>query len=154
MRLVLPLLLLALPAQAQSPRDALFPSDGACYLRHYDRAHLTAHPNQLVEEIAIGPEPGSMEADVLVLRLALYLRGRDEQFRAAAYCENDGAGLGCHLEGDAGWFVLEPGPKGMRLRVGRDGLWFEGASGQVTLGGGQSDDAVLALKPVPADSCP
>lgn len=101
-----------LPARAESPRQALFPGDASCYLRHYSRDHLASHPDQLVTEIAIGPEPGSMEADVLVLRLALYMRGNSDQLRAHAYCDNTGGTLSCALEGDAGRFEIKPTAKG------------------------------------------
>ena len=159
MRPSLPLCLLALPllaspALAESPRDALFPSDGSCYLRHYDNAHLAKHPDQLVKDIAIGPDPAGFRSNPMVLRLTVSLRGQSELFLAYAYCENTGGALSCGLEGDAGWFQITKGAKGAKIRVGRDGLGFEGASGFVTLGGGQSDDAVFVLPPVPADSCP
>lgn len=158
-RSALPLLLavlpaLAAPAFAESPRAALFPTDASCYLRAYDSAHLASHPDQLVKEIALGPEPGSFEADVLVLRVTVRLRGDAELRQADAYCENTGGTLSCGLEGDAGWFQLSPTAKGARMEVGRDGLGFEGETGFVELGGGQSDDEVFALPAVPADSCP
>lgn len=154
MRRLLPLLLLATPALAESPREALFPSDGACYLRFYDKAHLAQHPDQLVKEIAVGPEPSSMKAGQLVLRVAVSLRGNPEQFRGYAYCDNTGGTLSCGLEGDAGWFQMQPTAKGALLMVGRDGIGFEGDSGFVELGGGRSDDESFAMPRVPADSCP
>lgn len=154
MRPLLALLCLATPALAESPRAALFPTDATCYLRHYTDAHLASHPDQLVREIAIGPEPGSFEADVLVLRVAVWLRGTSGRMMAYGYCENTGGALSCGLEGDAGWLMVEPTAKGARVTVGRDGMALEGDSGFVTLGGGHSDDAVFALPRVPADSCP
>lgn len=154
MRLLLAFCLLATPALAESPRDALFPSDASCYLRHYTGAHLAKHPNQLVTDIAIGPEPGSFEADVLVVRMQVSLRDHPEILQTAAYCENTGGTLSCGLEGDGGWFQMERTPKGARVMVGRDGLFFEGARGFVHIGGGDSDDDVFLMPPVPADSCP
>jgi hypothetical protein len=154
MRRILPLLLLATPALAESPRQALFPSDGSCYLRHYTVDHLASHPDQLVKEITIGPEPGSMEADVLVLRVNVDLRGQPGLLRAYAYCENHRDWLICGLEGDAGRFQLQRTAKGAKLEVFRGGLGFEGADGYVLLGGGRSDDNSFVLPKVPADSCP
>lgn len=154
MRLILPLLLLATPALAQSPREAMFPSDASCYLRHYDKAHLAKHPDQLVKDIAIGPDPAGFQGRELVLRVLVSLRGQSELMMGYAYCENTGGALSCGMEGDAGWFQLTPNAKGVKLSVGRDGLGFEGASGFVTLGGGESDDEVFVMPAVPADSCP
>lgn len=154
MRRLLPLILLASPAFAESPRQAMFPTDGSCYLRHYDKAHLAKHPDQLVKDIAVGPEPSSMKAGQLILRVAVSLRGNPEPFLGYAYCDNTGSTLSCGLEGDAGWFQMKPTAKGALLMVGRDGIGFEGGSGFVELGGGRSDDESFAMPKVPADSCP
>jgi hypothetical protein len=149
------LILAALPAQAQSPRQTLFPTDGSCYLRQYSNRHLADHPNQLVTQIALGPEYGQAEADVLILRVAVYARGSNERFTGSAYCENTGASLSCGLEGDGGRFSLSPGKKGaLTMRVGRDPLGFEGSRGFLTFGGGVSDDETFLIPRVPADACP
>lgn len=150
--IALTLMLSAPPALAQSPSEAMFPGGQGCYLRQYAQLHLVGHPDQLVRQIALGPSdaPGRD----LVLRLAVYLRGSDERFVADAYCENTGGSLSCGLEGDGGWFTLEPSRQGVKMRVGREPLGFEGQSGFVTFGGGASDDDVFLIPAVPADACP
>lgn len=153
-RLALALTLLATPALAESPRAEMFPSDASCYLRHYDKAHLAKHPQQQVREIALGPQTGSFESDVLSLTVALSLRGVPEIYSGTAYCENTGGSLSCQMEGDAGWFTLTPRKKGtVLLKVGKDGLGFEG-SNFITISGTTGDDREFLLPPVPADSCP
>lgn len=148
-------LLAATPTLAQSPRQAMFPGDQGCYLRHYTAAHLADHPDQMVREIALGPEPAETDARFLALRLAVSLRGSDDHLTATAYCENTGGDLSCQLEGDGGWFTLSPGKNGaLRLSIPTEPLGFETATGFVTFGGEASDDRLLALHPVPADSCP
>jgi hypothetical protein len=154
-RLAAVLILAALPVAAQTPRQILFPHDGSCYLRQYSREHLATHPDQMVTQIALGPEYGQAEADVLVLRLAVQARGSAERFTASAYCDNAGDSLSCGIEGDGGLFTLTPGRKGaLTMKVGRDPLGFEGARGFFTFGGGVSDDETFLIPPVPADSCP
>ncbi|GAB1478325.1 hypothetical protein MASR2M74_08710 [Paracoccaceae bacterium] len=153
-RLALALSLLATPALAESPRAAMFPSDASCYLRHYDKAHLASHPQQQVSEIAIGPQTGSFESDVLSLTVALSLRGVSEIYTRTAYCENTGGSLSCQMEGDAGWFTLTPRKKGaVLLEVGKGGLVFEGRN-FIYISGTMGDDREFLLPPVPADSCP
>lgn len=153
-RLALLAALAASPALAQSPREAMFPSDGTCYLRHYDKGHMAAHPAQRVREIAIGPLSGSFGGDELILAVNVTLRDSPEIFTGAAYCENSADTLGCHLEGDAGWFTLHPRPGGkILLEVSRDGIGFEG-SDFIELSGNSGDDREFLLPPVPADSCP
>lgn len=153
MRPVLALCLLASPALAESPRDALFPGDEGCYRRDYDAAHLAAHPDQLVREIRLSPDKAVLDARYLVLKVQVRLRGSDDELLANAYCENTGGSLSCGLEGDAGWLTLEPTAKGLRASVGRDGIGFETDTGFVTLGGGQSDDAVFAIPRARAEAC-
>lgn len=150
-----PLLLIATPALAQSPRDLMFPSDATCYLRHYTAAHLASHPAQRVTDIALGPDQPSWNAQELTLRLGVSLRGTSDYFLSYAYCENTGGALSCHLEGDAGWFTLEPAAKGgLVMTTGRGGIGFEGAEGMFLIGGSASDDNSFLIPPVPADSCP
>lgn len=154
LRRLFPLLLLAGPALAESPGEALFPSEISCYRRVYDQAHLARHPDQLAKEIAVGPVPDSMKAGQLVLQVAVSLRGNPEIFLGYAYCDNTGGTLSCGLEGDAGWFQMKPTAKGALLMVGRDGIGFEGDTGFVELGGGRSDDEAFSMPKVPAKSCP
>lgn len=153
MRPVLALCLLASPALAESPRDALFPGDEGCYRRDYAAGHLAAHPDQLVREIQLSPDKAVLDARYLVLKVQVRLRGSDDELLASAYCENTGGSLSCGLEGDAGWLTLEPTAKGLRASVGRDGIGFETDTGFVTFGGGQNDDAVFAIPRASAEAC-
>lgn len=154
MRLLIPLMLLATPALAESPIQALFPSDGSCYLRHYNRSHMASHPDQMVTEIAMGPASGARSGRVVILNVQVQLRGASEIYQAAAYCENTGGAVSCGLEGDGGWFQLQPHAKGMKMTVGSMPLGFEGRNGFVTFGAEASDDDSFILPRVPADSCP
>ena len=52
MRMRLFACLLATPALGETPREAMFPSDGSCYRRQYSADHLAAHPAQRMEWIA------------------------------------------------------------------------------------------------------
>lgn len=151
-RFLLSLLLSAPPALAESPRAAMFPNQTSCYLRQYSQAHLAGHPDQRVRQIALGPSdaPGRD----LVLRVAVSLRGLQERFVADAYCENTGGSLSCGLEGDGGWFTLTPAKQGVKMKVGREPLGFEGETGFVSFGGGASDDDVFLIPPVAAEACP
>lgn len=153
MRLVALIALLASPALAQSPQEALFPFDGHCYLRYYKAAHLAQHPAQQVQEIALGPYPGfAMGADPRI-KVAITLRSGN-RYDATAYCENDGAVLSCQLEGDGGWFHLHPRPKGaLMFEVGRRGIALEGAD-FLEISGTRGDDREFLMPHVPADSCP
>jgi hypothetical protein len=143
-------------AEARSPRDTMFPRDTSCYLRHYDRAHLARHPGQVVEGIALGPDSGAFEADVLVLRLLVGVRDGGGLARGLAYCENTGGALSCELTQDGGWFTLTPAKGGaLRMEVGSAPLGLPvGGIGRLTFGAGASDDDVFLIPPVPADACP
>ena len=148
------LALLASPAFGQSPRDLLFPRDQGCYMRHYDKAHLAKHPDQLVKDIAISPQAGPSSPRELVVRVVVRLRGNPEQLVGYGYCENTSGTLSCLLEGDMGWFQMKPAKSGATVSVGRDGVNFEGDTSVTQLGGGKSDDEIFALTKAPAGSCP
>ena len=148
----LALCLAAAPALAQSPRDRLFPDDLGCYRRDYDAAHLAAHPDQLVKTIRLSADRPFSDERFLLLAVEILPRG-GEAVLAHAYCENTGGILSCGLEGDAGWLQLEPTAKGLRAKVGRDGIGFETDTGFLTFGGGQSDDEVFALPRVDEEAC-
>lgn len=145
-------LCLCQPANAESPRATLFPDDLGCYRRDYDAAHLAAHPDQLVKTIRLSPDKPFSDARYLLLAIEILPRG-GEAVLAHGYCENTGGSLSCGLEGDAGWLTLEPTAKGLRAKVGRDGIGFETDTGFITFGGGQSDDAVFAIPRAPEEAC-
>lgn len=150
------LLASAAPALAKGPMDRIFPTDASCYLRHYDKTHMSKHQDQLVTDIAIGPyarEWGTR--DYVVVTVMVSVRGTDEFFLGNAYCEEGGADLFCQMEADAGAFTLTPDKGGkIMLRLTRDGMAFEGQSGFIALSGTSGDDRAFLMPPVPADSCP
>lgn len=146
---------LALPAAAETPIAAMFPSTASCYLRQYSDSHLASHPDQLVSMIAIGPDPATHGADnALVLRLMVGFRGGPMAL-AYAYCGNDGGGIDCVMEGDAGGLAISPANGGgIRARVAPQGLWLETDGGSIMLQADSGDDRSFDLPPVPADACP
>ena len=139
---------------AQGLRGDLFPSDAACYLRYYDDAHMAAHPQQQVVQMAIGPDAAQTTVAALALRLQLVARGSADFYTGVAYCTENGAALECGVEGDGGSFVLDRAGARLQLTVGRGGVYVEGASGVLEISGTTGDDRVFLLPAVPADSCP
>lgn len=150
------LLACATPALAKGPMDRIFPSDGSCYLRHYDRSHMSKHQDQLVTDIAIGPyAPEWKTREDVVVTVMVSVRGTDEFFLANAYCKEGSTDLFCQMEGDAGAFTLTPQKGGkIMLSPTRAGMAFEGQSSFIALSGTSGDDRDFLMPPVPADSCP
>jgi hypothetical protein len=149
------LICLTTPALGQTPREALFPSDVACYLRYYNKEHMAKHPNQRVQEIQVGPDYDQWGDDVLALRIRVSLVNNFDNYFAVAYCDPAGAGLACAMEGDAGSFQLTTARDGaIKIDLGPDGMSFEGESGFMTIEGSKGDDRSFVMPPVPADSCP
>jgi hypothetical protein len=135
---------------------ALFPSDASCYLRQYSAAHLAAHPDQRVTQIALGPWGPAWGKDRdLVLTVAVYLTGDAERYSGAAWCRDAGPYLHCRMEGDAGSFALEAAAgRALRMTLTGDGIGFEGPRDFVELSARTGDDRVFLIPPVPADACP
>lgn len=152
--------LLAGPAGAEGRvgalSGALFPSDASCYLRQYSAAHLAAHPDQRVTQIALGPwGPEWGNRRDLVLTVAIYLTGNPQRYSGVAYCRDAGPYLRCRMEGDAGSFALEAATGGaLRMTLTGDGIGFEGPRDFVALSARTGDDRVFLIPPVPADACP
>lgn len=149
-------LLPAAGALAESPRDAIFPTDATCYLRHYDKGHLASHPDQLVTQIALGPMQEAFgDPRQTIVTLMLWRRGSSEGYVASAYCENEADHLYCPMEGDAGAFALTPQKGGkVMLKVARRGMAFEGGRDFFEISGTSGDDRAFLLPRVPADACP
>jgi hypothetical protein len=117
-----------------------------CYVRAYSDNHLARHPQQTVTHIALSPAAFAPEPPMRGLDVHVMVRGNDEQFSGAGYCDVEPDRLICGMEGDAGSFVLtgeKPGQ--VRLTVGAWGMSFEGESGFVTLEGDRGDDRVFLL---------
>lgn len=150
----LPLMLLAAamatPASAAGLGD-LFADLGTCYARHYDDAHLRAHPEQRVGSIYLfagdhSDEPGRNHFDA-VLDFGFALRD-GETYAAVAYCD---AGS-CSLEGDMGGFTVSAAKDGaLRIEIG-EFVEIEGAAG--TSGNlADSDDRVFLIYPARPAAC-
>jgi Bacterial SH3 domain len=77
------------------------------YMRVYDRAHLAAHPDQVVTlvDLSIVRSSGHYRHN---FTLHVRLRGRDETLKTEGYCEKDGRGLRCMVECDGGGIRIEP----------------------------------------------
>ncbi len=140
--------LVALPAAATA-------QSGECWRRVYDNAHLAAHPEQMVVEIAFGPSSTLIgdAAGHVAYNLEVRLRGQDWPAFALAMCA-PGKGMGCVLEGDAGQFTIEPDGRSILLRVGADGLWLEGPGGLFELSSIRGDDRLFRLDPTEPAGCP
>jgi len=154
-RLAALLILAALPAAAQSPRDRMFPSDGTCYLRQYSAGHLASHHDQWVEQIAIGPDRPMADNRYLYLRVAVYARNTADRFTDRAACEDVEGALHCQIDGSGGWFVLDTGKQGgLEMTLGRTALTLRSPRSFFTFGGRESDDNTFRIPRVPADACP
>lgn len=125
-----------------------FEQQGTCYARHYDDAHLAAHPRQRVTAIYLSntalPDPGYKG-----MLLDFGFTTRDgEHYSANAYCtERDE----CGLEGDGGSFEVSETGDGLRIEVGE----FLGLEGRKGWSGdlAESDDRVFLIFPAPPRAC-
>jgi hypothetical protein len=138
----------ALPEPSPS---RLFQGEGTCYLRRYTDDHLRQHPQQSVSAMGLILYP---DGDQSVA--TLYVKVRPGQVRAmgSAYCNHDGEGLDCLMEGDAGRFSLTGAKNGaLRLSVAPRGISFEGDRDFITLSGTSGDDRVFLLPPLGDADC-
>jgi hypothetical protein len=153
------MLALASAATAESLRQSHFDPQTAfgsgCFRRDYSNSHLASHPQQRVTSIAVGRMPDPPADDLLIVNVAVTLRGSGEVFIGSGYCEGKGARLDCGMEGDAGSFQLTAAKDGaLLLSVGRYGVSFEGARDFVTLEGNSGDDREFLMPPARASACP
>ena len=72
------------------------------FVRVYDSAHLTAHPDQLVKEVDLKLKRSSTDKDVRDFSLRMKLRGRVKALTTAGFCLSEGSGLKCIVECDGG----------------------------------------------------
>jgi hypothetical protein len=138
----------ALPEQSQF---RLMGSGGTCYLRRYTVDHLQSHPQQRVSAIGLVLYPGGDQT-----LATLYVRIRPDQVQAmgSAYCDQDGEGQDCLMEGDAGRFSLTGAKNGaLRLSVAPRGISLEGMRDFITLSGTSGDDRVFLLPPLGDADC-
>lgn len=153
-KLIAMLVLLPCPLLGQTGATAMFPPEAACFLRHYDAAHLAKHPQQRTTDIALTPAEGQVVSSSLVVDIEVNLRGVSESYIGSAYCEPDAAGLSCGMEGDAGAFRLGLRDGGaLLLTVDPGGMSFEGAEDFLALSGISGDDRAFLMYPVAAADC-
>ena len=144
---------LPLPLLAQTGATAMFPPEAACFQRQYDAAHLAQHPRQQVVEIALTPAEGQVVSTSLVVDIAVTLRAGDH-YIGSAYCEPEGNGLSCGMEGDAGAFSLSVRKGGaLLLNVDPLGMSFENEQDFLTISGTSGDDRAFLMQPVAAADC-
>lgn len=149
------LVLIAGPAFGEGPRVDMFASNGACYLRQYSDSHMADHPNQLVTQIAVGPDYDTWaDAKGSILRLRIEVQSGVEVPLTYAYCEDSADAMICGLEGDAGGFILRPRDGAILLEVADMGMSFDTMGGFLTLSGTEGDDRSFLIPAVPADACP
>lgn len=152
-RLSIAFWLIPLTLLAQTGAVAMFPPEAACFQRQYDAAHLAKHPQQQVVEIALTPAEGQVVSTSLVVDIAVTLRAGDH-YIGSAYCEPQGAGLSCGMEGDAGAFDLGLRKGGaLLLTVSGLGMSFENDQGFLTISGTSGDDRAFLMQPVAAADC-
>lgn len=145
---------LPLPLLAQTGATAMFPPEAACFQRQYDAAHLAKHPQQQVVDIALTPAEGQVVSTSLVVDIAVTLRGTGAHYIGSAYCEPDGTGLSCGMEGDAGAFNLSLRKGGaLLLAVSPLGMSFENEQDFLTISGTSGDDRAFLMQPVAAADC-
>ncbi|GLS85045.1 hypothetical protein GCM10010873_00180 [Cypionkella aquatica] len=148
------LMVLPLPLLAQTAATAMFPPEASCFQRHYSAAHLARHPQQKISEISLTPAEGQAVSTSLVVDISVKLRGRSDSYIGSAYCEPQGDGLSCGMEGDAGAFTLSLSEAGaLLLTVDPLGISFEGAQNFLTLSGTSGDDQAFLMHPVAAVAC-
>lgn len=107
-------LLAATPAFADSVTDSrIFGKDPgkirafACFVRHYDAAHLKAHPQQNVTDMLVLVDSAWDEENQsrnYSLTLGSNFRGVDRQFQSYGGCSGtvEGQKLGCYIDCDGG----------------------------------------------------
>lgn len=146
--LLLPLLLLPVPAGAQDLLDTHFDRN-FCWERTYDRDHLAAHPDQQVTRFEIGREPPGFPSypGQILMEIRLRIRGASEELSAIGYCRSDGDQFDCGLEGDAGDYRIEAqGPDSILVTVGENHMFFEGRNATLELHSDQGDDRSFLLR--------
>jgi hypothetical protein len=108
-------------AKAQSPRGAPSSDIRGCFVRDYDKPHLSRHPDQVVTNVRlVVKDAPANTAERLEYILEVRLRGRREALRTAGYCREKGAGYFCHVECDGGGVEVQlRGPVAMMYLADR-----------------------------------
>jgi hypothetical protein len=101
------------PGRAGEIDTQLFGSDpgearaAACFVRHYDTAHLVSHPQQNVTDmlVLVDGQPDGEEGRNYVVNMGVKFRGLDTQMAASGYCGSVQSGdevLSCGIDCDGG----------------------------------------------------
>ena len=140
-------------ARAQTLYDALT-QNGACFVRDYDAAHLSGHPDQTVTHFHLG-DPGpdwrqTQARNHYNVAFGFRTIGGDDTYSGVGICEPRGGLAACDIEADGGAFTIERNGEGLRIRLTR--MQVEGMekfSPDLALG----DNRVMLLFPAPSAAC-
>ena len=150
MHRILPLLF-ALTLATSAGAERAIGQVGTCYLRQYSADHLQDHPQQRVTAMGLVLYP---DGNQIFLDLYVKVRPGPALGQATAYCTQDGEGLDCLVEGDAGRFSLTGANNGaLRLSVAPRGISLDGPQDFITLSGTSGDDRVFLLPPLGDADC-
>ncbi|MBN9671340.1 hypothetical protein [Roseibium aggregatum] len=162
-------LLIALQAPwtaAAAPLEDYFFGFNTCYGRSYPLEHLNKNPDQQVIEMAISHFPAKqnllgMESPYqpypdtprLVLKLDVWMRGKDNPWQENAICGADGDRLLCRIGCDGGAFHLTARPENrLLLTLDRELYFTQCDAGDAVLNRTKADSAFL-LYPIPQSHC-
>ena len=101
-------------------------AENMCFTRHYDAAHLSKHPNQLVTSVTLALNNKGVQTTsnpsvtiAFAFQIAMTKRGDDKLYVQEGYVEKDGAGYKGVVECDGGGFGLRKAPSGLLLSLER-----------------------------------
>ena len=125
------------------------------YARTYDKAHLAAHPDQLIRAVRLSIIPPNAEhPEAPWFNLQFELRGRSRPLRTTGFCLRDGDGLRCVVECDGGGVNLTTRGDHVIMRLDSRGIRVTAACGEEATTGlaedgemvtGGKDDRVFRL---------
>lgn len=116
------------PSAGAAPVFAAYLSDGACYQRFYEPAHLRSHPRQTVTKFHVKADgsDGASKGRRFTVHFGYWVKNRGA-YGALAECESQGSGALCQVEADGGSFRISPNGDGLKITLG-DRLEVEGDS--------------------------
>ncbi len=119
---------IAAPVSAQS-----------CFGRFYTEEHMSARPNQTVEEVFFGTLRGT---PILQMR-----RASDDSYSwSEARCNEGGGALACTVQSGSGAFIVEAQEDGtLILGLGPNGVTLNDGVGPITVNPRETDDQYFRL---------
>lgn len=150
-------LLLSLTTLAEAQAQTLFQrffTNGACYARAYDAAHLAKRPRQTVTHFHLrradtdplrAQNPGRF-----IVAFGFRVTNAADLYATLAACRSTASGARCLVEGDGGSFTLTPSGDAVRVTVSR--LEVEGAK-SFSQDLARGDNRVMLLYPSNAAAC-